>query len=237
MFQLDFNDMQIGKSFMELRYKDVFSFPEKRYKILDKLSRKYSEVLADYNDRVSLLNPEKNISVHISMKNIIVDWEKPPSVTDFLKVTESIIDDVRKILNIEVIYRIGIRSFIQYKISNPQEATKYIMSRYLSSNANKTSDLADEIYNSSVALSGRKKSLKFNLNVNYQQNQIIQGSLNQVLSEVVYHYLTADVDVFKDSNIKLGNMDGFFKEVKEFKEKKVLSYLKTVEGVSYVAQN
>jgi uncharacterized protein (TIGR04255 family) len=237
MFQMDFSKVQIGKIFMELRYKDVFSFPEQRYKILDKLSKKYPEVNAEFNERVSLFNPEKRISIHISMNHIIIDWDKPPNLNEFLKVARSIIDDVKRILKIEVIFRIGIRNFIQHQVSKPEEATKYIMSRYFSANANKTSDIADEIYTTAVSLSGRKKNVKFNLNVNYQQNQVIQGSLNQILAETVSHFIIADVDVFKDTNVNLGNLEGFFRDVQEFNDQRVIAYLKGVEGASYVTQN
>jgi hypothetical protein len=229
MLHLDFTKVKNNNSFLELRFKDVFSLPKDKYRILEKLADKYPAYNFDSPERVSLANPDKKIHIHVHLNRLIIEWENPPNLSDFLKVVKPTIDDIVRILKIQHFSRTGIRVYFNYYTNSPEEAFSYISNRYYSSSAKKYESIADEIFAPKIQFSGRKGSLKFNLTISYEQQHTIQGSVGQQLNESVRHSILFDIDAFKDTNLNANNLKQYFTDVEELINNRLFEYIKTVE--------
>lgn len=230
MLHINYSSKKYTKIFLELRYKEIFSLPENKFKILDKLSSKFSEFDANQPDRITMLDPQKRINVNIFINRLTIDWDEAPSITDFTKYCNSLIKTLRSVITIEEPKRIGIRSFLCFKSENNKEIDDYILNKYISPNARNITNFADELSNPRVNLSGRKGSLLFNLGIGITQEQIIEGDLSRPLYGVINNYLTFDIDNYKESGININNLESYFKSVNEYVDTQIIEYIKRVEG-------
>jgi hypothetical protein len=230
MLHLNVSSKKMHKIFLEIRYKEIFSLPENKFKILDKLSNKFTDFDINQPDRITMMDSQKNIIVHIFINRLTIDWEQPPSIRDFVKYANALIQTIRSVIRIEQTKRIGIRTFMNFPVTSPQVADQYIMNRYFSNNTRPTTDLADDAGNARIQFSGRKGSFHFNLAIASTQEQIIEGLISEPVQAVVNNYLTYDVDVYRESGINIQNLDSFFKAAIEFVDIKVIDFIKRVEG-------
>jgi hypothetical protein len=229
MFQLDPTNKRIGKIFLEIRYKEVFSLPEKKYKILDKLTKKYPEYNIDSPDRISLFNPEKRIQIHIHLNRLIIDWDDPTSVGDFIRLAKSVITDIKNILHIETVSRFGLRALLQYKEKNREAIESYILNRFLKSNAIPIEEIADEVFAPRLHFSGRKGKNFFNLAIGHQQEQIIEGNFTGKMNAHVNDFLLVDVDQYRDGNLNINRGLSLLDDFERFLDQKIPEYLRRVE--------
>ncbi len=72
MFQIDFSLMKMDTIFVEFRYNDIFSLPEYKFKLLDKLTQKYPVYNIDNADRVILFQPDKEIEIQIGINRMLI---------------------------------------------------------------------------------------------------------------------------------------------------------------------
>lgn len=230
MLHLNLNQKKYGKIFLELRYKEIFSLPEKKFKILDKLTKKYPEYNADSPDRISLMNQEKQIQVHIHINRLVIDWDAPTSIQDFNKISKSVIQDLKTIVQIESPTRIGVRTFLQFKSDSQKEVENYIFNKYFSSNAKSIEILGDEMYNPRLQLSGRRGKNLFNLAFAYQQEQILEGELHKPMFTTINNFFSVDADIYREGSFNINSVNPFLDEVGDFLETPLINYIKKVEG-------
>lgn len=230
MLHLNLAQQKIGKIFLEIRHKEIFTLPEKKFKILEKFTKKYPDYNIDSPERIILINPEKQIQIHISINRILIDWDSPTSVDEFIKICNSVLGDLKNIITIEKVSRIGLRTFFQYKEGNQKDIENYIFNRYFSSGAKPTEMIADEIFAPRVHFSGRKGKLTFNFAVSYQQEQLIHANLKGPVDSQTNNYFLADVDVYREGSLNIGTVTQFLDEYHDFIKTNVPNYLKKVEG-------
>lgn len=227
MFQLNLNSLQPGRTFCELRFKEVFSLPEQKFKLADKLSKKYPEVIMNQADQVVFIDQIRKIQIVVQINRILIEWSETPSLIEFSKVANSIITTVKNTLGISEIKRIGVRTYLNLNVQGPEEAYNYIVNRYIHPKLiNNINLITDEILNPQVSFSGRKGSLFFNLILNYQLEQIIEGQLTKPIVQKLNNYLTVDLDLYKQGNIN--KIDKFFDEIVAFSEK-IPDFLRNIE--------
>ncbi|MEH7110648.1 hypothetical protein [Bacillus sp. JJ1764] len=228
MLHLNMSTKKVTKIFLELRYKEIFSLPENKFKILDKLSKNFSEFDTNQADRIVMFSPEKRLTAHIFINRLTIDWDDPTSITDFNKICAHFIKTLNSVIKIEEPKRIGIRTFLGFKVENQKEIENYILNKFFSANAKNTSEIADEIYNPRLQISGRKGNILFNFGIGTFQEQIIQGELPKPAFAVVNNYLNFDIDVYKESGISVNNPDSFLNTTQDFIDNKMIQYIKSV---------
>lgn len=229
MFQLDLSNYKLSKVFLEIKYKEIFSLPEKKFKIMDKIGHKFSDYDINSPDRISLVDGDKKLQVHIHINRLVIDWDLVPSYNDFIKVCQSLLKDLKPLLSFQEINRVGIRSMVNFPCNNQEEVTNYLINRYFSNGAKKTEFIGDIVANPRISFSGTRKTIKFNFGLNYQQEQLIESGISGNVTNSIYHYLSTDIDVYKE-NININKIDNFFIESKDFFENNLIKYMKNVEG-------
>jgi hypothetical protein len=230
MLHLNIEKKRFNKIFLELRFKEIFSLPDYKYKILDKLSKGFTNFDTNQPDRISMFNQEKRLNVHININRILIDWDQPPSIQEFTKVSLNLIRSLNSIVTLEDIKRIGVRSFLVFPTESDKEVESYIINKYFSTNARNTTNFADQIFNPSINFSGRKGPLLFNFGVVLTQEQIIQGEVTRPLYAEMNHYLTYDVDVYRELGVKVNNLEKFLSSTVKLVDESLLHYIKSVEG-------
>jgi hypothetical protein len=213
---LNLDQMELSKVFVELRHREVFSLPDNKYKILDKLTPKYPGYNIEQPDLISLINPEKQIQIHSHLNRLIFDWDAPVSLKEFYTESAEVVDTITSVLKIDVVVRTGLRIHWKQRFNNQIDIVRYIMDNFVTHNVRNTSQLCDEIFEPNIKFSGRKGTLKFNLNVGVIQEQIIQGTLNNPVTHITNHYLLVDLDIYRDVNQKPKNISHFYRDAEEF---------------------
>lgn len=230
MIHLNMNNFKFNKIFIEIRYKEVFSLPEKKYKILEKFAHKFQSYDSNSLESITFVDHDKEINFQIHINRIIIDWDKPNNIEEFNKICTSYVNEVRKILNIQSAERIGCRIFYTNKVDSEKEVSSYIINKFFANNAKPTELIADEVLSPAIKFSGRKGTNYFNLAISYQQEQVIQGQFNGPVNSVENHNFLADLDVYRQ-NYNLSRVKEFISEVNTFANNNLISYLKSVEGV------
>lgn len=230
MLHLDYNTYKLEKIFIELRFKDSFKLPisDTKYKILDKLSKKYPLYNTQNPEAISLSNPEQRINVHIHLNRIIVDWDEPKSFEEFIKISLADCSFLLKCLDVTELQRLGLRTMHSYKGINQQSITEFMFKEFISPKL-KTPDFADTFKNPSIQFSGAKGSLEFNFALGYQQVQVIHGDLgtNKVNSQI-RDLLMVDLDCYRES-VKVSKLQSLMNEIKEM-NLKLPNYLQKIKG-------
>lgn len=230
MLHMDFENLRLQKSVIEIKHKEVFSLPENKFKILEKLNEKFPNYDINKSDRLLLFNAEERKQINIELNRLIIDWDEPTSFNSFIKFSQSIFNEINKFLKVDTAFRIGLRSFWVLRTQNQQEAFDYIFNRYFSPNSRNNSTLiTDEILNPSIRFSGRKGNFKFNLGISYQEHHFVEGIRNKIITEKVDDSILLDVDNYRE-NYNLKQISSFFSEVDEFVMNKLIQYLRSVEG-------
>lgn len=228
MLHLNFNNFSLDKIFIEVRFKDSFKLPlaETKYKILDKLSKKYSAINTDNPEQLSFLKPESNQQLHIQLNRIVFDWDKYNNLDEFVKSSYADLTYILKILEVNDIIRVGFRTFHHFDNVGTQSAiNEFVFKEYLSPKL-KSANFADEYFNPKVQISGKKGLNFFNLSISYAQEQIIESNFNQIMNQQIRDLLLVDLDGYRE-NLKVAKLLGFLNEIKELNSK-LPDYLKSV---------
>lgn len=214
LLHLNPNSYKTDKIFLEIRFKDSFKLPlpETKYSILDKFSKKYPAYNTESPENFSFFNPETQQKIHLQLNRFVVDWDNPKTLDDFIKSANADANFIFKILGVEDIIRVGIRTLNSFQGDNQKDISDYLFNHF-STPKIKSRGFADEYFNPHVQFSGKKGSLSFNLAVNYQQQQTIQGTINQVFNQTIRDLLVVDLDCYKE-NIKISKLHTFFSEIK-----------------------
>jgi uncharacterized protein (TIGR04255 family) len=215
MLHLDPSSFKTDKIFMELRFKESFKLPlsDTKYRLLDKFSKKYPAFNTDNPENIILANHDRQEQLFIQLNRIVIDWNKPKSMEDFIKSAQADSNFILKLLEVEDIIRIGTRTINSFQGSNQNAVTEFIFKQYITSKF-KSSSFADEYFNPSVHLSGRKGKMHFNLTISYLQEQILEGTVNQLVNQQIRDLLAVDLDSYRE-NIKVSKMQSVFDEVKK----------------------
>lgn len=235
MLHVNFEDLKFDKCLVEVRFKEVFSLPTKKYEILDALQDKYPSYNLDMPDAVTLFNPEEGIQINVELNRIICNWDNARNFSEFSKLSQRVINSISKILKVETYNRVGIRSFLSSPVKSPEEAFTYIINRYFSTQARDTDIIADEIANPIIRFSGRKGQLFYNFGLNYQQQHLIQAeigignALGQKVRETNNSVLLYDIDAYRN-NVSKNRISNLFTETESFIDENLMTYLKRVEG-------
>lgn len=225
MISINLDNMSLEKIFIEFRFRKAFSLPENKYKILEKYSEHYPLYNTDQPEALILFNPEKKRKVDIFIDRMVIDWEQPSSIGDFGDEVNNIVGFISKMLKIEVLLRVGLRGYWLIKNLNSQDINNTILHRFYSDSAKRTDGFADEIFDPSIRISGRKGNIKFNLAVSHQQQQVFEGAPGNMIPVAEFHNLLADIDVYRDNNMNVRNLGSFLKEAEGFIYKNVKEYL------------
>ncbi|MFE3973202.1 MULTISPECIES: hypothetical protein [unclassified Peribacillus] len=235
MLHLDFNSYTTDKSFIEVRFKDSFKLPltDTRYKILDKMSKKYSQHHSENPELLSFLDQSRQQQLHIQLNRIVIDWDKPNSLGEFIKSAVSDLTFVLKLMEVNEIIRIGFRTLHSFQ-SNSQEAIdQFIFKEYLTSKF-KSQQFADHYFNPRVQFSGKKGASLFNLAMYYQQEQTIESSFDPrmpIINKDVRDLLTVDLDGFRE-NFKVQKLQTVLNDLKELNDK-LPDYIKSLRNDKY----
>jgi hypothetical protein len=232
MLHVNTNDLKLQKVFIEIRYRDNFLLPtEKRFTILHKLSDEHPIQFYEKLEQLSLLNPEKKRQINIFINRLVIDWDDPTTIDDFVNGTLVDMNFILKTLEINHIQRIGLRAFHSIECQNDKVISEYIFKEYLSPKFKSKETFADEISSPRIIFSGKRGSLLFNFSIGYQQQQIIEGQLNSQLNSVhqeIKHLLTFDLDCFQE-NLAVSKLEKFINAAKE-QNNLLPSYIKSLEG-------
>lgn len=225
MVSINIDNMVLEKIFIEFRYRNAFSLPEHKYKILEKYSQQYPLYNTEQPEALILFNSEKGRRVDIFIDRMVMDWDQPSTIGEFVAEVNSIVEHITKMLKIEVLLRVGMRGHWVIKNLNPQDINNTILHRFYSDSAKRTDGFADEIFDPSIRISGRKMNIKFNLAVSHQQQQVFEGPPGNMNPVAEYHNLLADIDVYRDNNMNVKALATFLKEAEGFIYKNVKEYL------------
>lgn len=215
MLHLNPNVYKTNKVFLELRFKESFKLPlnDTKYTLLDKFIKKYPSYNTENPESISMINHERQQQLHIQLNRIVIDWDKPSSIEDFYKSALADCNFILKTLEVDEIIRIGIRTLNSFEGNNQQAITEFIFRQYMTTKF-KSPSFADEYFNPSVQMAGRKGKLFFNLSLGYQQEQIIEADFNkQGMNQIIRDLLLVDLDSFRDK-IKTTKLQSFFADVK-----------------------
>lgn len=229
MLHLDYNSFNLNKSFIEIRYKDSFKLPidDTRYKILDKLTKKYTNYQAENRESLSFF--ENNKQLHIQMNRIIIDWEKP-SLDEFIKSANSDINFILKTIEVSDILRIGFRTLHSFESNNQESIDQYIFKEYMTSGI-KSTKFADHYFNPRVQFSGKKSNNLFNMAFYYQKEQTIEGTLDfikPILNQNTRDLLVVDLDGYRE-NLKTAKIQPFLNEIKDL-NRQLPDYIKSIRN-------
>jgi hypothetical protein len=232
MFQINFEELKKpNRIFTEIRYKPIYSLPENKYKILDRLSDKFSAHNIT-EESISLLDPNKGIQYFIEMGRLVIDWDKPSNIKEFSKICKPVINVVSEILKINKFERVGIRTFLVNEVNSLEDVFNYISQKFIHPNAQRFSLLGGKnITEPLVKFSGNKADYKYNLAVTFQQEQTIEAGFNTNITNVFRNLFLVDIDVYKVGEIKANNAISFFEDVEDFIYKNVFNYLKGIVEV------
>lgn len=228
MLHLNYDTFKLTKIFAELRFKDSFKLPQNeiKYKILDKLSNKYQIYNNDNPEILSFFNPEKMQQVHIQLNRIFINWEKPEGFDDFIKSSQADCAFILKSLEVETVQRAGIRTINTFDGPNQSAINEFIFNHYLTTKF-KSNSFADDYFNPRIQLSGKKGKLFFNLGIGYQQEQIIEGKMNEILNQKTSDLLLVDLDSYRE-NIKVNKLSEFFTDAKNLNSS-LPDYIKSIK--------
>lgn len=225
MININLDDMVLDKIFIEFRYRNAFSLPENKYKILEKYSEQYPLYNTEQQEALILFNSEKRRRVDIFIDRMVIDWDQPSSIGEFVSEVNDIVGAISKMLKIEVLLRVGLRGYWTIKSLESQDINNAILHRFYSDSAKRTDGFADEVFDPSIRISGRKGTIKFNLAVSHQQQLVFEGAPGSMSPVTEIHNLLADIDVYRENNMNVRTLSNFLKEAEGFIYKNVKEYL------------
>lgn len=230
MLKLDLDEMQKPqKTFLELRYEEAFSLPENKYKILNQFKGKF-DGRDIQQDRISLNNSEQQIQYHILLNRLIIDWDKPTSIKEFARICKPIINIVSNVLEINKFQRAGIRTHLENPAKSSEEVHEFIGKKFLSKAAGHFETLGGKnISNPNISFNGNNGNLQYNLAIRYQQKQMIEGRLNNPITNHIKNSLLFDIDTFNQGNLKIADVNSLLINAERFIKNNVISYLQAVE--------
>ncbi|AQU73807.1 hypothetical protein [Priestia megaterium] len=209
-------DMRLGKAVIEIRYQEAFKLPtsDVKYKIVDKMvHKKYPNYNIEQPENLSFFNPEKELQFHVGINRILIDWDQPSNLSEFVKMAIPDINFILKEINVHQVDRVGFRNFYLAPFSSQQEVTDILFKNFISPKLKQPS-FADTYFSPQVGFSGKKGKLNFNLNLRYQQEQIIHGSNTTLLQNTINDYLVTDFDCYQE-NVKQTKLETFFTHSKD----------------------
>jgi uncharacterized protein (TIGR04255 family) len=228
MLHLDYSTFKIDKIFIEVRFKDSFKLPltDTKYTILEKLTKKYPAYNIENPEHIFLANPSEQKQIHVHLNRIIIDWDKPVSIDDFIKSSQADMAFLLRCLDVNDLIRVGIRTLSSYEGNNQNAISEFIFKEFISTKL-KSSDFGDEFTNPRVQFSGRKGSLFFNFALAYQQEQIIQGDLGAPLENQIRDLFLIDLDCYKE-NLKVSKLNTVLVEIKDM-NLKIPNYIRAIK--------
>jgi hypothetical protein len=221
MIHLDPRSYRNDRIFLELRFKESFKLAlnDTKYIILDKLQKKYPAYNIENPENISLVNHERGEQVAIQLNRLFFSWDKPKSITDFIKSVQPDCNFILKTLEVDDILRIGFRTHNSFQGSSQNSINEFIYNNYLSRKF-KSSDFADQFFNPVVQFSGKKGSLTFNIVLTYSQEQIIEHQIGQTaaVSSQIRDLLMVDLDTYKEK-IRTNKLQNFFQDSQQLNSK------------------
>ncbi|MCU5519709.1 hypothetical protein OCA41_05235 [Bacillus cereus] len=226
MLHLDFNNLKLDRVLIELRFQDTFKIglPEVRFKLLEKFTRKYSMYDNNNTEALGFYNPEKQMQLEIRLNRCLITWDQPNNLPEFLKSAKGDFSFLLSQLDINVLHRVGVRTFNSYEAQNQQVIDQFIFKEYLAPGVC-SPNFADEYFSPRVQMSGKKKGILFNLAISHQQEQVIQGKVNEIVNSKIHDTLVIDLDSYKE-NIKVSKLEPFLNDVRNLNEDSI-NYLQT----------
>ncbi|WP_137744820.1 hypothetical protein [Robertmurraya siralis] len=229
MLHLNLNTFKFEKIFIEVRYKESFKLPltDIKFKILDKLTKKYPGYNIENPEQILLSNSEELKQLHIFLNRIIINWDNPNNIDDFIKSSQADLSFIFKCLEINSLNRFGFRTLGSFEGSSQNAISEFIFKEFVSPKL-KSPVFGDIYLNPRVQFAGKKGTLHFNFALEYQQNQTIHGNLgSQSMTTEIRNLLMVDLDCYKE-NVKVSKLENLLSEIKE-QNLKIPTYLKAIK--------
>ncbi|HEF1895845.1 TPA: hypothetical protein R9Z04_000915 [Bacillus cereus] len=227
MLHLNFDGVKLDRILIEVRFKDNFKIglQEVRFKMLEKLTKKYSMYDSENPEVLALFDPEKKIQLVIQLNRCAINCDEPNNLIEFIKSAKADFSFIFKQMEIESLNRVGVRTSNSFEGKDQKAIEQFIFKEYLSSGIC-SPNFAEEYFSPQIRLSGKKSGMLFNLAIGHQQHQIIEGIINEVMNNKITDLLVVDFDCYKE-NTKVSKFDALLMTAANL-NKDCLEYLKTV---------
>ncbi|MDA1797572.1 TIGR04255 family protein [Bacillus cereus group sp. BY8-1LC] len=200
MLHLNFEELKLDRALIEVRFKDNFKvgLQEVRFKMLEKLTKKYAMYDSENAEALAFFNPEKKIHLVIQLNRCAITCEEPTNLIEFIKSAKADFSFIFKQLEIDSLLRVGMRTFNFFEGPDQKAIEQFIFKEYLSAGVC-SPDFAEEYFSPEIKLSGKKNGLLFNLAISHQQHQVIEGIINEVMNNKITNSLVVDFDCYKEN--------------------------------------
>ncbi|MEZ2325957.1 hypothetical protein R1C46_19335 [Bacillus tropicus] len=227
MLHLNFDGVKLDRILIEVRFKDNFKIglQEVRFKMLEKLTKKYSMYDSENPEVLALFDPEKKIQLVIQLNRCAINCDEPNNLIEFIKSAKADFSFIFKQMEIESLNRVGVRTSNSFEGKDQKAIEQFIFKEYLSSGIC-SPNFAEEYFSPQIRLSGKKSGMLFNLAIGHQQHQIIEGVINEVMNNKITDLLVVDFDCYKE-NTRVSKFDALLMTAANL-NKDCLEYLKTV---------
>ncbi|MEI5893160.1 TIGR04255 family protein [Bacillus cereus] len=228
MLHLNFDKVKLDRVLIEVRFKDNFKIglQEVRFKMLEKLTKKYSMYDTENAEALALFDPEKKMQLVIQLNRCAITCDEPTNLIEFIKSAKADFSFIFKQMEIDILNRVGVRTFNFFEGQDQKAIEQFIFKEYLSSGIC-SPDFAEEYFSPQIRLSGKKSGMLFNLAIGHQQQQIIEGIINEVMNNKITDSLVVDFDCYKE-NTKVAKFETLLTTANNL-NKECLNYLKAVK--------
>ena len=229
MPRLDLSNVKLDKIFVEIRYPDQFKLPDKKFKILEKVTGFFPEYKKDSKPEELLCRKTGALRfLSVYLNRLVVDFDRPIgeelNFSEFKKIASKTIEAIADVLKIETINRIGVRSHWSYEVENLEKAAEIIIGDYFKFEEAEFHMLEHKPDNCQFSFSSKSGFAKYNLIVIPEQEVIIEGQLGAT-QEHKRNYIKIDWDYYIESSLKQNNLEKIIEEAYLSVGKKVLPFL------------
>ena len=228
--KLTMSNVQLNEIFIEVRFKDNFKLPDKKYKILDKITEYLPEYKKDHQvDELHCRDIKKGIIISIFLNRIVVHLNKRMSSETtfdvFKKTAFRGIKEVVDILKIDSFKRVGVRSFWSYNVHSLEEAANIITNNHLSFSNKKWMDLGVRPSHCQLVIGIGFYNGQIKNNLILAPEVEIKGEIHEHFTTEQRTYLKIDWDYYTEMSMGVNDISRFIEDAYLSVEKKVLPFL------------